>query len=206
MPVWAGVHRFNGNGEMTGTHWIADGGYFTGPAIAETYVGVLSDINARAVTEAHVRDAIAGARGGSVPEGNVGGGTGMICYQFKGGTGTVSRVITIDGKTYIVACLVKANHGMHDGLIIQGVPVGRHLPLEDTAQVDHETGSIIGVIATDLSLAPHQLRRMARRGALGMARGGTIGGNGSGDLFLVFSTANRMPMPARAADIVNSRC
>ena len=239
MPVWAGVHRFNGNGEMTGTHWIADGGYFTGPVIitnthgvgmahhaatgwmidhyadtfsgpdhvwampviAETYDGVLSDINARAVTEADVRDAIAGARGGPVPEGNVGGGTGMICYQFKGGTGTASRLIAVGEKTYTVACLVQANHGMRDGLTIQGVPVGRYLPLEGAAPVDRETGSIIGIIATDLPLAPHQLRRLARRGALGMARGGTIGGNGSGDLFLAFSTANRMPMPARAADI-----
>ena len=241
MPVWAGVHRFNGNGEMTGTHWIADGGYFTGPVIitnthgvgmahhaatgwmidrypsyfsgpdhvwampviAETYDGVLSDINARALTEAHVRDAIAGARGGEVPEGNVGGGTGMICYQFKGGTGTASRLIAVGEKTYTVACLVQANHGMRDGLTIQGVPVGRYLPLEGAAPVDRETGSIIGIIATDLPLAPHQLCRLARRGALGMARGGTIGGNGSGDLFLAFSTANQMPVPARAPDLFN---
>lgn len=235
MPVWAGTHRFNGNGEMTGTHWIADGGYFTGPVIitnthsvgmahhaatgwmidryagyfsgpehvwampvvAETYDGVLSDINARAVTEAHVRAALDGARGGPVPEGNVGGGTGMICYQFKGGTGTASRQILVGGKSYTVGCLVQANHGMRAWLTIQGVPVGRHMPVDEVA-VDRETGSIIGVIATDLPLAPHQLQRLARRGALGIARGGTIGGNGSGDLFLAFSTANRMPMPGHA--------
>jgi D-aminopeptidase len=232
MPVWAGVHRFNGNGEMTGTHWIADGGYFTGPVIitnthavgmahhaatgwmidryagyfngsdhvwampvvAETYDGVLNDINARPVTEAHVRDALDRARGGPVPEGNVGGGTGMICYQFKGGTGTASRRITVGGQTYTVACLVQANHGLREWLTIQGVPVGRHLPLPDASPEGRETGSIIGIIATDLPLAPHQLQRVARRGALGIARGGTIGGNGSGDLFLAFSTANQMPM------------
>lgn len=237
VPVWAGVHRLNCNGEMTGTHWIADGGYFMGPVIltnthgigmahhaatgwmidryagyfngpehvwampvvAETYDGVLNDINARPITAAHVRDAIAGARGGPVAEGNVGGGTGMICYQFKGGTGTASRRVAIGGKTYTVACLVQANHGMRDWLTIEGVPVGRHLPLDGPAGIDRETGSIIGVIATDLPLAPHQLQRVARRGALGIARGGTIGGNGSGDLFLAFSTANPMPMPARAA-------
>ena len=216
MPVWAGVHRFNGNGEMTGTHWIADGGYFIGPVIitnthavgmahhaatgwmidryadyfggtshvwampvvAETYDGVLSDINARPVTEAHVRVALTSARGGPVPEGNVGGGTGMICYQFKGGTGTASRRITIAGRSYTVACLVQANHGIRDWLTIMGVPVGRHMPLEAAPMGERETGSIIGVIATDLPLAPHQLQRVARRGALGIARGGTIGGNG----------------------------
>lgn len=240
MPVWAGVHRFNGNGEMTGTHWIADGGYFSGPVIitnthgvgiahhaatgwmidryadyfggpdhvwampvvAETYDGVLNDINARPLTVAHVRDALSNARGGPVPEGNVGGGAGMICHQFKGGTGTASRRIAIAGQTYTVACLVQANHGLREWLTIQGVPVGRHMPLADAPPTDRETGSIIGVIATDLPLAPHQLQRVARRGALGIARGGTIGGNGSGDLFLAFSTANRLPMPNHAPDIL----
>ena len=240
MPVWAGVHRFNGNGEMTGTHWIADGGYFTGPVIitnthgvgmahhagtgwmidryatyfngpdhvwampvvAETYDGVLSDINARAVTEADVRNALTNATGGAVPEGNVGGGTGMICYQFKGGTGTASRLISVGGQTYTVACLVQANHGLRDWLTIQGVPVGRHMSLPETAAQDCETGSIIGIIATDVPMAPHQLQRVARRGALGIARGGTIGGNSSGDLFLAFSTANQMSMPSRAPDVL----
>lgn len=240
VPVWAGVHRFNGNGEMTGTHWIADGGYFSGPLIltnthavgmahhaatgwmidhyaayfsgsdhvwampvvAETYDGVLSDINARAVTESHVRAALETAKGGPVPEGNVGGGTGMICYGFKGGTGTASRLIEIGGKTYTVACLVQANHGLRAWLTILGVPVGRHMPLDRSAP-NRETGSIIGIIATDLPLAPHQLQRLARRAALGIARGGTIGGNGSGDLFLAFSTANPHPMPTRAPPILD---
>lgn len=240
MPVWAGVHRFNGNGEMTGTHWIADGGWFCGPVVitnthaigmahhaatgwmidhyadhfagpdhvwampvvAETYDGVLNDINARPVTEAHVRAALTGARGGPVPEGNVGGGTGMICYQFKGGTGTASRRIEVGGATFTVGCLVQANHGLRAWLTIQGVPVGRHMPVTDAVPMQRERGSIIGVIATDLPLAPHQLQRLARRGALGIARGGTIGGNGSGDLFLAFSTANQMPMPNRAPDVL----
>ena len=242
MPVWAGVHRFNGNGEMTGTHWIADGGYFSGPVIltnthavgiahhaatgwmidrhagyfggpqhvwampvvAETYDGVLNDINARPVTEADVRAALDNARSGPVAEGNTGGGTGMICYQFKGGTGTASRRVTVAGQTHTVGCLVQANHGMRCCLTLQGVPVGRHMPLGAGAAgaVERETGSIIGVIATDLPLAPHQLQRVARRGALGIARGGTIGGNGSGDLFLAFSTANQMPMPNAAPDVL----
>ena len=135
-------------------------------------------VQKRPVTEAHVRAALTSARGGPVPEGNVGGGTGMICYQFKGGTGTASRRITIAGRSYTVACLVQANHGIRDWLTIMGVPVGRHMPLEAAPMGERETGSIIGVIATDLPLAPHQLQRVARRGALGIARGGTIGGNG----------------------------
>lgn len=236
VPVWAGFHRFNGNGEMTGTHWIADGGYFSGPVVitnthgvgiahhaatrwmieryapyfkgdghvwampvvAETYDGVLNDINAQAITESHVLAALDGAKAGPVAEGNAGGGTGMICYGFKGGTGTASRRISIGERQYTVAALVQANHGIRDWLTIRGVPVGLHMPLEGPSPYHQELGSIIGIIATDAPLAPHQLQRLARRGAIGIGRHGTIGGNNSGDLFLAFSTANRMEMPAQA--------
>lgn len=236
-PVWAGVHRFNGNGEMTGTHWIEDGGYFLGPilltnthavgachqaairwmldrypatyngidhlwmmpVVAETYDGLLNDINGLAITEADARTALDSAKAGPVDEGNTGGGTGMICYEFKGGTGTASRRLTIDGETRVVAALVQANHGIRDWLTVLGAPVGIHLRDGRILQEIGERGSIVVIIATDIPMAPHQLRRLARRGAIGIARGGTAGGNSSGDIFLAFSTANDMPMLHRAA-------
>lgn len=227
-PVWAGVHRFNGNGEMTGTHWIADGGYFLGPimitnthavgithhatikwmlerypetyngsehlwlmpVIAETYDGALNDINGMPVTEADVYDALNNLSDGPVAEGNTGGGTGMIAYEFKGGTGTASRHVNIKGKDYAVGALVQANHGIRDWLNIQGIPIGDHM--KDNLLMERETGSIIVVIGTDAPLAPHQLQRLARRGSIGIGRNGTVGGNNSGDIFLAFSTANPM--------------
>lgn len=236
VPVYAGVHRFNGNGEMTGTHWIEDGGYFLGPVmitnthgvgithhatvkwmldryastydtddflwimpvVAETYDGVLNDINGLPVTEADVYAALDSATGGAVGEGNTGGGTGMIAYGFKGGTGTASRVVEFGGKPYTIGTLVQANHGQRDWLSICGVPVGRHMRDGTPQSQMQERGSIIVVIATDLPLAPHQLKRLARRAAIGIGRNGTPGGNNSGDIFLAFSTANPQPMAHRA--------
>jgi len=229
-PVFAGSYALNGNGEMTGTHWIRDGGYFVGPVcitnthsvgiahhasvgwmldtyredflqhhlwampvIAETYDGTLNDINGRHVTEQHVRAALDSATDGAVAEGNVGGGTGMMCYEFKGGTGTASRQVAIDGETYTVAALVQANYGIRPWLTILGVPVGRHLN-EDRIIQEHELGSIIVVIATDAPMLPHQLQRVAKRGAIGIGRCGSPGGNSSGDIFLAFSVANAAPL------------
>ncbi len=236
VPVYAGVHRFNGNGEMTGTHWIEDGGTFLGPVmitnthgvgithhatirwmleryattyevgdflwlmpvIAETYDGALSDINGLPVTEADVRAALDDLSPGPVQEGNCGGGTGMITYGFKGGTGTASRVVSFGGRDYTIGTLVQANHGQRDWLTVCGVPVGRHLQDNTPQSQLKERGSIIVVIATDLPMAPHQLKRLARRAAVGIGRGGTPGGNNSGDIFLAFSTANPQPMAHRA--------
>ena len=237
VPVYAGVHRFNGNGEMTGTHWIEDGGYFLGPivitnthgvgmahhatikwmidryastyqtddflwimpVIAETYDGALNDINGLHVAEADVRAALDGIAAGPVQEGNCGGGTGMITYGFKGGTGTSSRIVEFDGRSYSIGTLVQANHGQRDWLTIAGVPVGRHMKDGTPQSQLQERGSIIVVIATDLPLAPHQLKRLARRASIGIGRNGTPGGNNSGDIFLAFSTANAHPMAHRAA-------
>ena len=229
-PVWAGFHALNGNGEMTGTHWINEAGYFVGPicitnthaigaahhgavqwmietygdlwrdnhlwampVVAETYDGVLNDINGLHVTPDHALAALRSATGGPVPEGNVGGGTGMICYEFKGGTGTASRQVIIDGQTFHVGCLVQANHGRRDWLNVLGAPVGRHLT-DDRLPTDKEQGSIIVILATDLPLSSSQLRRLAKRGAIGIGRNGTPGGNNSGDIFLAFSTANSMDL------------
>jgi D-aminopeptidase len=117
----------------------------------------------------------------------------MICYEFKGGTGTSSRRINIDGQDFTVAALVQANHGIRPWLTILGVPVGRHLT-DDRLLSRHEQGSIIVILATDIPMMPHQLNRLARRAAIGIGRGGTPGGNGSGDIFLAFSVANPMPL------------
>lgn len=234
-PVWAGISRFNGNGEMTGSHWIEDGGYFVGPVlitnthavgiahhaaikwmirrypgtyggsdplwlmpvVAETYDGLLNDINGQPVGEDDVLAALDQAAGGRVAEGNTGGGTGMIAYEFKGGTGTASRLVEVDGRVHTVGVLVQANFGMRDWLTVLGAPVGRHMRQNLLFGNTGERGSIIVVIGTDLPLAPHQLRRLARRGGLGIGRTGTMGGNGSGDIFLAFSVANRRELPNR---------
>lgn len=237
VPTYAGIHRFNGNGEMTGSHWIEDGGYFLGPVVitnthavgiahhatvkwmieryastyqgkdrlwimpvvAETYDGLLNDINALPIAEDDVRAALDAVASGPVQEGNCGGGTGMIAYGFKGGTGTSSRQIEIDGTTYTIGTLVQANHGQRDWLTIAGVPIGK-LMTEDTPQSQlRERGSIIVALATDLPLMPHQLKKLARRAAIGIGRNGTPGGNSSGDIFLAFSTANAHEMPHRLA-------
>ncbi|MEQ9638577.1 MAG: P1 family peptidase [Alphaproteobacteria bacterium] len=237
QPVWAGWHALNGNGEMTGTHWIEDGGYFVGPicitnthsvgivhhaavrwtietygqawhdqhlwampVVAETYDGVLSDINGLHVTEAHALAALNDAKPGPVAEGNVGGGTGMIAFEFKGGTGSASRRVDLGGRSYHVGALVQANYGRRDWLSVLGVPVGRHLR-DDLLIGDKEQGSIIVVIGTDLPLLPHQLRGVAKRASIGIGRLGTPGGQSSGDIFLAFSVANAMPLPGMADDL-----
>jgi D-aminopeptidase len=229
-PVWAGFHSLNGNGEMTGMHWVEDAGYFVGPmcitnthsvgmvhhgavrwtirqyadawqrkrlwampVVAETFDGEFSDINGLHITEAHVLAALDGAAPGPVAEGNVGGGNGSRCYKFKGGTGSSSRRIAIDGRDYTVGALVQSNHGVREVFSVLGVPVGEAMPFEDGPKA--ELGSIIVVIATDVPMLPHQLRRVAKRGAIGIGRNGTFGGNSSGDIFLAFSVANPKPLP-----------
>ncbi len=241
-PVWAGTFALNGNGEMTGTHWIQDGGYFVGPmmitnshgvgithhaatkwmirhygeswnnhhlwampVVAETYDGVLNDINAQHVTEADALAALESAAGGTIAEGNVGGGTGMIAYDFKGGTGTASRVIEIDGERYTVGVLVQANHGLRPWLNVLGAPVGKAMPDNRIHDV-HEQGSIIVVIATDAPMLPNQLRRMAKRAAIGIGRNGSPGGNNSGDIFMAFSTANEQDLPQLSGAMRHMTC
>jgi D-aminopeptidase len=232
-PVWAGMYALNGNGEMTGTHWIHDGGYFVGPicitnthsvgvvhhaaakwmirtysrawqsehlwampVVAETYDGLLNDINGQHITEADALVALDSAKSGPIAEGNVGGGTGMICYEFKGGTGTASRTVNIDGEEFALGALVQANHGSRPWLTVLGRRVGE--AMTENRIFDNELGSIIVVLGTDLPMAPHQLRRLAKRAAIGIGRGGTPGGNNSGDIFLAFSNANRGPLPQLA--------
>ncbi|MBI3694273.1 MAG: P1 family peptidase [Acidobacteria bacterium] len=167
------------------------GSFFSLPVVAETYDGRLNDINGFHVKEKHVFDALDGARAGPVPEGNVGGGTGMICYGFKGGIGTASR----KAGDYTVGALVQCNCGLRTQLMVAGVPVGRETPegvlrSGDPVLDRAEVGSIIIVVATDAPLLPHQLKRLARRATMGLARTGSTSGNSSGDIFLAFSTAN----------------
>jgi D-aminopeptidase len=161
--------------------------------VAETWDGYLNDINGFHVRAEHAHRALAGAKSGPVAEGNVGGGTGMVCHEFKCGIGTSSRRVKIEGERYVLGALVQANYGIRDTLRIAGVPVGTHLRQHrvytDPAIAD-DTGSIIVVIATDAPLLPHQLQRLARRVPMGLARNGSYAGNGSGDLFVAFSTAN----------------
>jgi D-aminopeptidase len=239
-PVYANWYTLNGNGDMTGTHWITESGFLetpilitnTGsvgtvrdaawqwmdqhhyytpfykdywyayPVVAETYDGIFNDINGQHVTRADVFHALDSAHGGPVAEGGVGGGTGMMCYGFKGGTGTASRVLSAANGGYTVGVLVQCNHGSRPQLTIAGVPVGQ--ALKDTlpytiegqsfgvtrAPAREETGSIIVVLATNAPLLPGQLKRLAQRIPLGVGRTGGIGGNGSGDIFIAFSTAN----------------
>src|SRR5438132_2350099 len=175
-------------------HGAADktGYWWSLPVVAETWDGWLNDINGFHVKPEDVWHALESAHGGPIEEGSVGGGTGMICYEFKGGTGTASRVIEMKDKsnpalTYTIGALVQANCGRRPQLTIAGVPVGKEIPGEVYKE---ETGSIIIVIATDVPLLPHQLKRLAKRASLGLARTGSISGNGSGDLFIAFSTAN----------------
>ncbi|MCA1651823.1 MAG: P1 family peptidase, partial [Acidobacteria bacterium] len=160
------------------------------PVVAETWDGSLNDINGFHVTPEHVFSAIDSASSSRVPEGNVGGGTGMICYEFKCGTGTASRALSAQAGGYTVGALVQANHGRRSELRIAGVPVGREIPLTARQPAAEELGSIIIVVATDAPLMPHQLKRLARRAALGLARTGATSGSSSGDIFIAFSTAN----------------
>ncbi len=171
--------------------------FWSMPVVGETYDGWLNDVNGRHVRAEHVAAALAGACGGPVPEGNVGGGTGMVCHDFKGGTGTASRVVTAGGESFTVGVLVQANHGSREGFVVNGAPVGQVLnetvvpaPLLPGERPPAGAGSIIAVVATDAPLIPTQLQRLAQRAGLGVAALGAYGGNYSGDLFLAFSTAN----------------
>lgn len=224
-PVYAGFFSFNGNGEMTGTHWIADAGYMQGPilitnthgigachhgatawmmrhygpyfreetawampVVAETYDGGLNDITALHVRPEDAEAALDAAAAGPVPEGSVGGGNGMIAYEFKAGTGTASRRVTVGGQGYMLGVLVQANFGRRPWFTPLGVPVGAEMPVK-AQPAQRDQGSIIVVIATDAPLSDTLLSQLARRASLGIGRSGTVGGNSSGDLFLAFSTA-----------------
>jgi D-aminopeptidase len=170
----------------------AAGYWWSSPVVAETWDGDLNDINGFHVRAEHVDRALDGAKGGPVDEGNVGGGTGMVCHEFKCGIGTASRRVEIAGQPYVAGALVQANYGVRDTLMIAGVPVGKHFPV-DASRLPApagDSGSIIVVLATDAPLLPHQLKRVARRAALALGRMGSFAGNGSGDLFIAFSTAN----------------
>jgi L-aminopeptidase/D-esterase-like protein len=158
------------------------------PVVAETWDGYLNDIQGFHVKEEHVFAALHGAKGGPVREGNVGGGTGMICFEFAGGIGTSSRTLRVGKKSYTLGALVQANFGLRHQLRIAGVPVGQEI--KGGTRKKRESGSIIVLIATDAPLLPHQLKRLARRTSLGLARTGSISGNSSGDIFLAFSTAH----------------
>jgi len=172
----------------------AEGFAWSLPVVAETWDGWLNDVDGFHVKPEHVARAIETAHGGAIDEGSVGGGTGMICYEFKGGTGAASRIVAAvadrvpsETKQYTVGVLVQANCGRRPQLTIRGIEIGKKIP---GAVYKKETGSIIIVIATDAPLLPHQLKRLARRASLGLARTGSVSGNGSGDLFIAFSTAN----------------
>ncbi|MDX6523712.1 MAG: D-aminopeptidase [Gaiellales bacterium] len=228
-PLFAGYHRLNGNGELTGIHWIEESGLLSStigltnthsvgvvrdalvadavqqspadavlwsmPVVGETYDGGLNEINGQHVTAAHVHDALASATAGPVAEGSVGSGTGMVCHEFKGGIGTSSRVLAADDGGHTVGVLTQCNHGRRHRLRVNGVAVGERLdaislPSYPTSQPPG-TGSIIVVVATDAPLLPLQCRRLAQRAALGIARTGGAGENGSGDLILCLATGNR---------------
>ena len=168
----------------------ASGYWWSLPVVAETWDGELNDINGFHVRPEHVFTALESAHGGAIAEGNVGGGTGMICHEFKCGTGTSSRVVKVDRNEYRLGVLVQANYGVRGELRIAGVPVGKVLQNDLLWSEPKDTGSIIVAIATDAPLLPHQLKRLARRASLGLARNGSYSGNGSGDIFIAFSTAN----------------
>ncbi len=158
------------------------------PVAGETYDGDLNDIDGFHVTTAHVFEAIDGARGGAIELGSVGGGTGMITYDFKGGSGSASRIVETAGARFTVGVFVQANFGIRRELTVAGVPVGRHITGGEVRS--KPAGSVIGIAATDAPLMPHQIKRLARRMGLGIARSGAVSHNGSGDIFLAFSTAN----------------
>src|SRR3954451_6644078 len=215
-PLFAGCHRLNGNGELTGLEWVRESGLLTTPigitntfsvgvvrdaiaarssdedawslpVVGETYDGFLNDIRAQRVTAAHV-DAAFESASAEVGEGNVGGGTGMVCHEFKGGIGTASR--TVNG--HVVGVLVQANYGRRHRFRVDGLPVGELIgDRVPTPEPREEWGSIIGVAATDAPLLPHQCDRLAQRIGLGVARVGGTAAHTSGDLFFAFSTANR---------------
>jgi L-aminopeptidase/D-esterase-like protein len=225
VPTRAAYHSFNGNGELTGSHWISEAGHFTGPiaitntngigaaheglqrwlisraepsdvrwflpVAAETYDGFLNDIEKFHVRPYHILQAIAEATGGQIAEGNVGGGTGMRCYGFKGGSGTSSRKV-LDTQ-YAVGAFVQANFGRRHELRARGVPLGQMMPLKILPEPPGSgAGSIIVVLAIDAPLSAAQLAGVARRATVGVARTGTCGHHDSGDIFLAFSTVEPM--------------
>jgi len=237
-PLFAGCHRLNGNGEMTGLEWIKESGmlmsligltnthsvgvvrdalvrdaiarhnpediFWALPVVAETYDGLLNDINGLHVKPEHVFQAIESASGGAVAEGAVGSGTGMVCHGFKGGIGTASRVVSAESGGYTVGVLVQANHGRRERLQINGVLVGAAIPESEVPVPDplmQGMGSIIAIVATDAPLIPTQCTRLAQRAGLGIARTGGVGEHTSGDLFLAFSTANRGLPASEYSDI-----
>jgi len=171
----------HGNPDMEGYWWSL-------PVVAETWDGYLNDINGFHVKAEHAFHALDSAHSGPVEEGNVGGGTGMVCNEFKGGIGTSSRVLDAKAGGYTVGVLVQCNYGRRDQLRIAGVPVGKEIP--EHPAYGEDTGSIIIVVATDAPLIPTQLKRLARRASLGLGRDGSYSGDGSGDIFVSFSTAN----------------
>ena len=221
VPVTAAYHSLNGNGELTGIHWIEESGEMLWPVTitnthscglardatvkwafkhfpdkendwslpvsGETYDGDLNDINGFHVTDEHVFAAIDSATSGPIEQGSVGGGTGMICYEFNGGSGSASRLVEVAGGTYTIGVFVQANFGVRRDLVIRGRPVGRHMPGGEMRSTP--AGSVIAIVATDAPLLAHQVKRLTRRISLGLARTGTVGNNGSGDIFLGFSTA-----------------
>jgi D-aminopeptidase len=216
LPLFAGCHRLNGNGELTGLEWVRESGLLTTPigitntfsvgvvrdaiaaasadedawslpVVGETFDGFLNDIRGQHVTAEHARAALETAIGGDVEEGSVGGGTGMICHEFKGGIGTASRKV----GDYVVGILVQANYGRRERFRVDGVPVGRligdRIPLPRKGD---ESGSIIGIVATDAPLLPQQCDRLAQRAGLGVGRMGGTAAHSSGDLFFAFATGN----------------
>jgi D-aminopeptidase len=215
LPLFAGCHRLNGNGELTGLEWVRESGLLTTPigitntfsvgvvrdaiaaaaadedgwalpVVGETYDGFLNDAHGQHVTAEHARRALAAATGGTVAEGNVGGGTGMVCHGFKGGIGTASRVV----GDYVVGGFVQANHGRRRRFRVNGVPVGELIGDRIPPPRKEGAGSIIGIVATDAPLLPMQCDRLAQRAGFGVARTGGLGENSSGDLFLAFATGN----------------
>jgi D-aminopeptidase len=242
--LFAGCHRLNGNGELTGLEWVRESGLLTSPValtnthsvgtvrdalveaevrrherpggepfwslpvVGETWDGVLNDINGMHVTRGHLFEALDTAVGGPVAEGNVGGGTGMICHRFKGGIGTSSRVVANGAGSYTVGVLAQCNYGRRERLTIAGAPVGREIPASDVPEAGAVTsqgaGSIIVVVATDAPLLPHQCSRLAQRAGLGVARVGGVGDHSSGDLFIAFATGNAhnvLPDPLEQRDL-----
>ncbi len=258
-PLFAATYNLNGNGEMTGTHWVNESGLLTGPLMltttqsvgvvrdavvrwgaqrglawelglpvtAETYDGLLNDVNAFPVQTVHALRAIDGAHGGPVAEGNVGGGTGMVCHGFKCGIGTASRRLEAAHGGYTLGVLVQANYGLRRLLTVDGAPVGREIsdlqpcyagpaapasvpdmrpcvesPKTVPERLNRDQGSIIVLVATDAPLLPHQLARLARRVPLALGKMGSIGGDSSGDLFLAFSTQpTQAPQGLRVARV-----
>jgi len=175
------------------------------PIVAETWDGELNDINGFHVRAEDVRGALRTASAGAVAEGNVGGGTGMVAFGFKGGTGTASRAVATAVGSYVLGVLVQANMGRREQLLIAGIPVGREIAAKESALLPPErgrdSGSIIVIIATDAPLLPHQLKRIAKRASLGLGRTGAIGGDSSGDIFIAFSTANAQIVGLQNGDV-----